>query len=279
MSFLQSILRILDTSMETPTSYGWYHLMCLGLVSVLSVVMAVCGRKHDFHQVRKTVLAVALTVIALEVYKQINYSFSYENGITFDFQWYAFPWQFCSTPMYVGLLAGLTKKGKIHDAACAYLATFAMFAGLCVMVYPGDVFIDTIGINIQTMVCHGSMVIIGVYLLASGHVKLEHKTILKAIPVFVAMVAVAATLNEVAYRTGLLETDTFNMFFISPYCEPSLPVYSLVQGVVPFPWCLMLYVLGFTLAAYLMLAIPMGIRGLVTLVKHAAVPKKAHVNV
>ena len=41
-----------------------------------------------------------------------------------------------------------------------------------------------------------------------------------------------------------------------------LPVYSLVQGVVPFPWCLVIYILGFTLAAYLMLLAAMGIRKL-----------------
>ena len=82
------------------------------------------------------VLITALVVILLEIYKQINYTFSYEGAITFDYQWYAFPFQFCSTPMYVGLLVGLFRKGKIHDALCAYLATYAVFAGLCVMIYP-----------------------------------------------------------------------------------------------------------------------------------------------
>ena len=52
------------------------------------------------------------------------------------------------------------------------------------------------------------------------------------------------------------------MFFISPYCEPSLPVYSLVQGVVPFPWCLVLYILGFTAAGYIMLLLGMGVKRL-----------------
>lgn len=279
MSFFESVLRILDTTMETPLPYGEFHLFALGLMVVTTVILAVFGRKHDFRRVRGTVLAVAIIVILFEIYKQINYSFTVdESGIKFDFQWYAFPWQFCSTPMYVGLLAGLTRKGKVHDAACAYLATFAVFAGLCVMVYPGDVFIPTIGINIQTMVCHGTMIVIGVYLLASGHVKLEHKTILKAIPVFVAVVTVAVIMNEVAHTTGLLETDTFNMFYISPYCDPHLPVYSLVQEAVAFPWCLVIYVVAFSLAAYLMLLIPMGIRKLALTAKKAS-SQKAPANI
>ena len=52
------------------------------------------------------------------------------------------------------------------------------------------------------------------------------------------------------------------MFFISPYSAPHLPVYSLVQGVVPFPLCLLIYILGFTLAAYIMLLIAMGVKAI-----------------
>lgn len=260
MSFLQNILRILDLSMEKPQPYGWFHLLWLALTVAVTIFLCIRCREWDAKKIRNLVLVTTLFVIVLEIYKQINYSFSYTDGIAFDYQWYAFPFQFCSTPMYIGLLAGLTKKGKIHNSACAYLATYAIFAGVCVMLYPVTVFIDTIGINIQTMICHGSMIVIGAYLLASGYVKLEHKTILRAMPVFAVCVGLAVTMNEVAFRTGLLETETFDMFFISPYGTPSLPVYSLVQGVVPFPWCLLIYILGFTLAAYLILLFAMGIR-------------------
>lgn len=257
MSFLQTILRILDADMIKPEMYGWFHILSLVLTGLVTVLLCKYSKKL---QPRKVVLVTAIVVSLLEIYKQVNYSFSYTEGISFDYQWYAFPFQFCSTPMYIGLLAGLTKKGKLHDAANAYLATYAVFAGVCVMLYPSTVFISTIGINIQTMICHGSMIAIGVYLLHCGYVKIEHKTILKAIPVFAVCVALACVMNETAYRTGLLERETFDMFFISPYGTPSLPVYSLVQGVVPFPWCLVIYIGAFTLAAYLMLLIAIGVK-------------------
>lgn len=260
MSFLQNALELLDMKMEPPALYGWFHLLSLGIIVLLSVYLGVFRKRDDPAKIRRTVLLTAVIVIAFEIYKQINYSFSYTDGITFDYQWYAFPFQFCSTPMYIGLLAGLTKKGRIHKAACAYLATYAVFAGVCVMLYPATVFVETTGINIQTVVCHGSMIWIGVYLLSTGYVKAEHKTVLRAIPVFAACVALAVIGNELAYRTGLLQTEDFNMFFISPYCEPHLPVYSLVQGVVPFPWCLILYILGFSLAAYIMLLIAIAVK-------------------
>ena len=263
MSFWQSLLAFLDSSMETPVSFGWFHLMWLAITFLALIPLCRFPKKPGEDHVRRVVLVTAIVVTILEIYKQINYSFSYTDGIIFDYQWYAFPFQFCSTPMYIGLLAGLTKKGKVHESLCAYLATYAMFAGLCVMIYPNDVFVDTIGINIQTMICHGSMITIGIYLFASGYVKLQHTTILKAMPVFAVTVALAATMNEIAYLTGLLETETFNMFFISPHCDPSLLVYSEVQKLVPFPFCLIIYIVGFTLASYLILLIAMGIGALI----------------
>lgn len=263
MEFWINVLKVLDTQMPTPTGFGVFHIAFLAAMLLTTVYLCVFRKNDSADRVRKVVLITAIVVVVLEVYKLINYSFSYADGkITYDFQWYAFPFQFCSTPMYVGLLAGLTKKGKVHNALCAYLATFAIFAGLCVMIYPGDVFVGTVGINIQTMICHGTMLPIGAYLFATDHVKLEHKTILKALCVFAVTVGIAMILNEVAHMSGLLNREDFNMFYISPYQPPHLPVYSNVQAVVPYPLSLIIYIAGFTAAAYIMLLGAMGIHRL-----------------
>lgn len=269
MNFWQSLLAFLDASMETPTTFGWFHVMWLAITFLAWIPLLRFPKQQSRDHVRRVILVTALIVIVLEVYKQINYNFSYSDGIAFDYRWQFFPFQFCSTPMYIGLLAGLIKKGKLHDSLCAYLATYAVFAGTAVMIYPGDVFTKAIGINIQTMICHGSMITIGIYLFATSYVKMRHKTILKAMPVFAVMVGMAAVMNEIGNITGLAEEHSFNMFYISPYCDPHLPVYSEVQKVVPFPWSLVIYILGFSAAAYLILLIAMGIGAIIRKTRHA----------
>lgn len=261
--FWVKVLEIFDTQMQEPASYGLFHIVWIVLSIAAGIALCVWLKDGEKYA-RRVMLTTAIIVLVLEVYKMINFGFEYENGISYSFPWGSFPFQFCSTPMYVGLLAGLTRRGRLHDAFCAYLATFAVFAGLCVMVYPNDVFIETAGINIQTMICHGSMLTIGIYLFGSGYVKAEHKTILKAIPVFCGAVAIAVGLNEWAYRSGLLETESFNMFYFSPHQDPHLPVYSDVQNAlgVANPLSFIVYVAAFTLAAYIMLLIAMGIRSL-----------------
>ncbi len=261
MEFLQKLLTVLDTQVSRPALYGWFHLVCFALAIGLGVWLSLRWKKPKAKQVRGILLVISIVVVVLEIYKQINYTFTpTETGILADFQWYAFPWQFCSMPMYIGLLAGILPEGKLHNALCAFLATYSIFAGACVMFYPGDVFTHTLGINIQTMICHGTMLSIGIFLLATGYVKAEHKTILQAIPVFSTAVVLAMIMNELAHWTGFTGGETFNMFFISPYEDPSLPVYSIVQQYVPYPFCLIIYIAAFSLAAYIILLIAMGIR-------------------
>lgn len=199
---------------------------------------------------RRFLLAESLLITVLEIYKQINFSFHVDGSqILFDYQWYAFPFQFCSSPMYIGLLAAVVKRKTLHMRLCSYLGTYALFAGICVMAYPSTVFIDTMGINIQTMVCHGSMITVGIVLLRTGYITATMKTVIRALPVFLILVLTAVGMNEIAYQTGLLESETFNMFFISPYCAPELPVYSQIQGIVAFPFSVLIYVAGFTAAS------------------------------
>ena len=56
------------------------------------------------------------------------------------------------------------------------------------------------------------------------------------------------------------------MFFVSRHCDPSLPVYSIVQEIVPYPWSLIIYILGFTAAAYLITLLAVGAKQLASVV-------------
>ena len=275
MEFWRKVLAILNTSMTRPTGYGWFHLLFWALTIGAAVLLCVLYKKGVIKNVRRVVLITAITVIVLEIYKMINFGFNYESEkITYGFPWGSFPWQFCSTPMIIGLIAGLT-RGKFHSFLCSFLATFAVFAGTAVMVYPGDVFTETIGINIQTMICHGSMITIGIFLYYTNYVEAKFKTILKAIPVFATCLSIAMILNEIGHRVGLTESHYFNLFYISPYEEGHLPVYSNIQKVVPYPWNLFIYILGFSAAACVILLIAMGIKAICRGIKNAKTKKTA----
>ena len=257
MIFLNRLMALLNGDMNRPIPYqsfadSWFHYLALVLVVLATVVAVTRLKRGDDRGIRHFVLGVALVMIVLEIYKQLN--FSYTNS--WNYRWYAFPFQFCSTPMYVALMAGLLKKGKIQDALYAFLATFGLFAGVAVMVIPHDVFVTTTGINIQTMIHHGSMAVMGVALLAR-QVKLEHRVILGATAVFSITLIMAMGLN--AWHNTFIQEGTFNMFFINPRFGTHLPILSIIYDLVPYPLFLIIYTVGFGLVAYLMLLIGMGV--------------------
>lgn len=271
-SFFEQLLKLLDGRMERPTLFGWYHLLCLAVTVGLCVLVFLRARNLPDKTFNLIIGTTALALILLEAYKQLNFSFNSTTG-EWSYQWYAFPFQFCATPMYVLLVASLVPNGKVKDSLCAFMATYGLFAGAAVMFYPGDVFIETIGINIQTMIHHGMMVVIGVFMYVSGRAKLSHKTILQALPTFAILVGVAMTAN-LLYGAFGDPNQSFNMFYISPYYPCTLPVLSMFYGQVPYVIFLAIYVFGFSLAGYVMCLLAIGAAKLHEVVIKKFTPKQ-----
>jgi hypothetical protein len=155
--------------------------------------------------------------------------------------------------MYVMLLASILKKGKIYNALISYLSTYSLFAGIAVMCLPTTVFIPTIGINIQTMVIHGGMVIIGILLMATNKIKFIWKTLLESSIIFIILSSIALIMNVIAHFT--IPNETFNMFYISPWFDCELPILKSIQDGTPYIIFLLCYLIGFTLCSGIPLAI------------------------
>ncbi len=248
VDFFAYVLKIFNAKMQVPRAFGLFHLSFFTLSVTLGFFLFRIKPFPSEKFIKKLLLMTSLVVIAFEIYKQIVFSFTYFEGrVHFSYAWCFFPFQFCSTPMYAGLFAALTKNKKIHNALCAFLATYSFAAGIGVMLFPREVFTNVIGVNVQTMVCHGSMVTVGIFLLCSGYVPANKKTFLRAMPVFLSFIALAVASNEVAHRIGI---EDFNMFFLSPYEKPYLPVFSKFQQAVPLGLSILLYVVGFTILAF-----------------------------
>ena len=255
MNFFEQIIFFLQANMNTPKTFGLFHIICFVLMIIIIALIIIFRNKFTPKTVKYILLFLGLTLIILEILKQLIFSFNYNptlDTVTWDYQWYAFPFQFCSTPMYIFIIAGLCKPNLFRDCLYSYLATFSLIAGLGVMIYPGDVFTSTIFINIQTMIWHSSMVIIGVLLWSTNSVKIQHSTILKANSVFIIMVCLALLLNFAWKVFGGVETgETFNMFFVSPYYKCHLPILSYIQLHTPYIVFLLSYILGFIALSYL----------------------------
>ncbi len=246
--------------------YGWFHILFWILTATSTTLLCVFCRDNKEKTVRIVALVAWITMVALEIYKQFVFAYSVkDNQIVGDYAWYAFPYQLCSTPMYVLPFVAFLKEGKVRDCFVSYVSTFALFGGLVVYLYPNDVFIKTIGINIQTMIRHGLQLVTGIFFAVRNRKQLNSRYFLRSVPVFVGALVIAIILNEAVYACLVAKgmNDTFNMFYISRHFDCTLPILSSIYTAVPYPVFLLVYIFGFVLAAAIVFYIIFGIVKLV----------------
>lgn len=236
------ILNILQGEMERPRMYGWFHLLCLGLALLIIIILF---KKKLYGEKNLKVILMVYGVIALtfELLKQFSWAFTYENGnLIFAYEWYAFPFQLCSTPIYVSLICLFLKKSKLRDYLLSYIAFITILGSITTALYPDSCFVNDILVNIHTMYLHLGSLVLSLYLIISGEVKLTKENLWGSIKVFGIFVFIAFLLNIIVYNSGLLQGETFNMFYISPYFISILPVYNIIQENVPYFLYLLIYV-------------------------------------
>ncbi|MCQ2772337.1 MAG: YwaF family protein [Bacilli bacterium] len=232
---------------EAPGNYGRLHISFLIMMTALTVFLCFKYKNASDKKFRMVLLPIWLTMVILEIYKNIHMSVSFSGmTATWEYPPYIFPFQFCSTPLYVLPFVIFMKNGKVRDACIAFSCTFALFAGLAVYAYPGGIFVRDITISIQSLIHHGLQVVSGIFIFVYSREKLKPLFLLKAVICFVVLVCVAMALNFI----GPKFTDrTFNMFYISPFFRSSLPILHEIYPLVPYPVFLLIYLLGFTAAA------------------------------
>ncbi|NWH11179.1 YwaF family protein [Acholeplasma laidlawii] len=243
---MKYLLDLLNSDMIKPESYqslskSWFHYLSLVITILVIIKLTKTFKTADDIKLKRMLLVFGIVMLILEIYKQIIFTYQVNA-----YQWYAFPFQFCSTPMYLFVIYGLNKNKKVDQYLLSFLATYSTFAGIAVMLYPADVFIETIGINIQTIVHHGLMAAVGFSLLLTK-AKISFKYFLKGSAVFSVLMVIAMIMNWVFNMQGI--DATFNMFFINERFGSHLPILMDIEPLVPHLAFLAIYLFGFSFVA------------------------------
>lgn len=254
MSSLEKVLYFLQGEMDRPMQYGWYHLFWILLSIIIIFLLYKLKNKYSEKQLKIVLATYGIITLILEVLKQIVWSFNYDpltKLVTWDYQWYAFPFQLCTTPIFISLICLFLKKNKIRDALLSYMAYFTILGSIITMILPDSCFVETILVNIHTMYLHCGSFVVSVYLLMNREIKINKKSYLMGFIVFILFVYLAELLNIIMYNSGVLNGETFNMFYISPYFLTHLPVFNYLQNNLPFFIYLFFYILILSIGALL----------------------------
>ena len=91
MNAFESFVNALRGTMTVPKSYGWFHLMFVGIVIVSCVLLCMFFRNCNDKTFRRIALICWVLFIALEAYKQTVFSFGYDqvtDTVTWAYAWY-----------------------------------------------------------------------------------------------------------------------------------------------------------------------------------------------
>ena len=234
---LLHIVCLLQYESHRPKSYGLFHLICL-FTSLLAAWMLISRQETDHEKsLKKVLLFYGWIALILELMKQVVWSY---DGQKWSYQWYAAPFQLCTTPIYACLLASCLPKCRIRDGLLSYVAYVTMLGSLATAAYPESCFVKTVLVNIHTMFLHMGSLSVSVYLIFK-EISPVRRSWISGYKTFLLFVSIAEVLNVTVYHSGILNGQTFNMFYISPYFISALPVFSAIQQHVKFLLFLLIY--------------------------------------
>lgn len=252
---MTEFIRALKNEMPKPTWFGWYHLLWLSIMLTACILIYIFRHRLNHRTVNIILLVFGIVLFLLEALKQIERSVSIGNADILNWHYPPsdFPFQFCSTPMYLMLLAGILRKGRFYETLLCYLSTYALFGGAIVMVYPLGVYVSSIFINVHTMIWHSSIVIVGFTIFATRSVAFNMKSLLKATIIFSIILVIAILMNVFAHL--IVPDEYFNMFYIGPYYPNNFVVLQDIYQHVPWIVFILIYAIGFALASLIVMLI------------------------
>ena len=232
MGALEKVLKVVQYTQEAPNAFGGLYLSFLALVILASVLLCIFFRDADDRRFR-IILAIMFGVMLVgELTKQFVEPLSIVDGkIVMSYRWGEFPFQLCSTPLYILPILAFAPESKIRDAAASYTMTVALIGGLAVYATPFTVLTEYVFSNIQTLVHHGIQIVSGIYAACYYRRRLTSKFYLYGMAIFAIALGIALFLDTAFYdmllRTGRVDEGIeFNMFYISPRVGMHSPFYE-----------------------------------------------------
>ena len=225
--------------------YGFFHISFVLLTIISCILICKNADNHDEKKTTKVVFIIGLIFFLLELYKQLFFN-TFKNGYNFSH----FPFQFCSTPMYLCLLTPLL-KGKFKQAVYSFMAFFGLTAGITVMVLAETIIIDEVTISLQSLLWHGLMCVLGCYLIKTQKYGESIQEVKPGVYVFIGLVIIAVMMNYTfeLFKNTYQLNDYFNMFYISPYYECNVAVLGDIWRATNFHIALLCYMTGVCLGS------------------------------
>jgi len=228
-NLLKTILQKTAWPMAAPKPYSLFHILC----SVAGVTLALWlarRRRLSEKQALHVLLSCGILLAASEIYKQLFLYYIVNQG-TYD--WWYFPFQLCSTPMYLCLfLPFIWNRPAARRLVCGYLQDFGLLGGIMALAEPSGLLHSYWTLTLHGLSWHILLVFIGLFCGVSGLAGQGVREYKKELLLFAFFCLIATAINVATHGQA-------DMFYISPYypvtqiffCQLSLR-YGIPAGIM-----------------------------------------------
>jgi len=210
--------------------------------------LAACSIKPE-----RVLFFCGLILAVMEIYKQAFLYLVVNEG---QYDWWYFPFQLCSVPMYFSMIYPfvplLTRKNakNLLKSIAAFLQDFGILGGIMALAVPDGFFYPYLTLTFHGFFWHFMLIFLGLYCKKKGLADSGDRGFVRMLPLYFICCGIAALINTAVqmtvYPSGYADLFYINCFF--PSEQPFFRQISLALGNV---WGHGAYILASCTGAYL----------------------------
>lgn len=169
---------------------------------------------------KKIFFGCGILMLTTELWKQWCLTYRLGGG---HYNWWYFPFQLCSIPMYICLLLSFLSSDRIRRALLTFLMDFGLLAGFFTFFDTSGLHYPLVFLTIHSYAWHILLILLGLYAGYLNAASVSHTDFVSAAGIYLSCCLIATVLNLVCYPFGRI-----NMFYISPHFQMSQKVFRYI---------------------------------------------------
>ncbi|MEY8355754.1 hypothetical protein AALB39_20680 [Lachnospiraceae bacterium 54-53] len=224
---MKDILEKTAWPMTPPAPYSLFHILFIA-IGLAAVVLAAYYTTRRIKSIRlpRLLFFCGVLLASTECWKQL-FLYYVVNQQTYD--WWYFPFQLCSLPMYFCLVLPLVSSGSQRTVLCTFMQDFNLLGGIMALAEPSGLFHPYWFLTLHGLVWHLLLIYIGLVIAFSRLSDTTFWGFMRTLPLFFVCCIIASIINRTAKPLGQAD-----MFYISPYYPSAQIVFheiALTYGI------------------------------------------------
>ncbi len=254
MDTAEKLIEYTAWHMDPPVMFGRLHFILLILTVAAAFLCAHAAKSLDDKGRIRLLCGCGWLLAAMEVYKQFFIWHVVNNGV---YDWWYFPFQLCSVPMYMCMMLPLLSRMPVlRGSVLTFMTGYTFVSAAAALIYPQDFLRSYVTLTAHGFIWHGILLFISLTLILSGMPDLSRRGILRSVILFLLLCTAAVCINiyaeplmRSASASGALSSGYAAMFYLNPYHISPQPVIDTIQESAGIPAGLALYIAAVTAAA------------------------------